>query len=740
MLQVLKILLATLFTGATAASLGFLLLQRLRLEFPGLEHRLYAFITGSALLSLLVFGLTAGGMANTWAFAALGGLAIAACGFKRAYRVSATGINQPTLPPFWRVLFIVSFIGYGSLYLMNALAPEISPDGSAYHLGLVAQYLRQHGFGRITTNMYANLTMGIEMLFLFAFAFGRHSAAAMVHFLFYLALPLLMLAFGKRAGVPAAGAAAGLLVMLSPVVGIDGSSAYIDVGMACILFALFCLLRTWDVQRNRALIIPIGLLAGFAYAAKLTAFIAVPYAVLFVAWKLWKSRQDFWRPMAMLVFCIALMIGPWVLKNAIIVGNPFSPFLNRYFPNPYVHISFEEIYSARLRNYDHIQSPLEIPLEAAVKGGTLQGILGPVFLLLPLGLFAVRTPLGRQLFLAGLVFSASYAGNIGTRFLIGGLPFLSFALALALANWRGMLSTVVIFHAIISWPSSVRLYCDPYAWRVDKFLWKPAFRVEKEEDYLASRSGGYLAAKLIEKHVPPDGKVFAFTGPAEAYCRRNLLIAYQAGFNNMVGDLLATGMIRDYQPIRAWKFAFPQQLLFGVRLVQTAVAPKGELWSVAELRVLEASGEVPRTGKWQLRASPNPWEVQMVFDNCPISRWSSWERARPGMMIEARFGEPKAVASVEVDLAPIQPSVSARLEGEVQPGHWVVLAAAPIVSEKPPPPSSRKKAIDDLKRLGITHLNVNAGDFLASDTRQNSESWGITLLGEVAGNRLYKLD
>jgi hypothetical protein len=36
--------------------------------------------------------------------------------------------------------------------------------------------------------MYAQLSQGIELLFLMAFSFGRHSAAALVHYAFLLAL------------------------------------------------------------------------------------------------------------------------------------------------------------------------------------------------------------------------------------------------------------------------------------------------------------------------------------------------------------------------------------------------------------------------------------------------------------------------------------------------------------------------------------------------------------------------
>lgn len=96
------------------------------------------------------------------------------------------------------------FTVYLAAYFTNAMTPERSPDGTAYHLGLVARYLREHGFRRITTNMYANLSQGVEMLHLFAFAFGRHSAAALVHFGFLATLPLAMLCYARRFAFPAA--------------------------------------------------------------------------------------------------------------------------------------------------------------------------------------------------------------------------------------------------------------------------------------------------------------------------------------------------------------------------------------------------------------------------------------------------------------------------------------------------------------------------------------------------------
>lgn len=110
------------------------------------------------------------------------------------------------------------------------MAPETSPDGVAYHLWLAQTYLQAHGFARLDT-FYAHMPQGLEMLFLFALAFGRNSSAALVHFAFLMILPLLMLSYGRRAGIVVAAAAAALFVFVSPVVGVDGTTSYNDVAM-----------------------------------------------------------------------------------------------------------------------------------------------------------------------------------------------------------------------------------------------------------------------------------------------------------------------------------------------------------------------------------------------------------------------------------------------------------------------------------------------------------------------------
>lgn len=738
MLEALSVLFGAVFTVAVCFCLGRLLLNALRLRFRRAEEYLFSFVAGSACLSLVVFGMATIHVARRGVFL-LFGAAVLATAILRGLHLP-TGERLPPLPRYWKPLFGTLFGVFAYLYFFTAMAPEVSPDGSSYHLGLVSRYLHARGFYHIATNMYAYLSQGTEMLFMYAFAFGRHSAAALVHFAFLVTLPLAMLAYARRFGFPVAGVVAALLVFLSPVVGFDGSAAYLDVAVACVLFVFFYLLRIWDEERTPALLILIGLLAGFAYAMKYTAFLALPYALGFIGWKLLRKKQRLVRPLAVVTACALLMILPWVAKNWISVQNPFAPFLNKYFPNPYVHITFEQEYRASLTHWGGVTDYRDIPLEATMRGGKLQGVLGPVFLLAPLALLALRRREGRHLLLATLIFGLTYPANIGTRFLIPCLPFLALAMGLAVENWRAVAPTLVVFHALTCWPSFLKLYCDPYNMRLDRIPVRAALRMVSEKDFLTARMWGYPAARMVEDMVPPESRILCNSAPPEAYTSRDILVGYEGARNQNLSDLLSAPLIPEWQPTRQLTFRFAPRSIRRLRVVQSG-SGSPESWSVNELRVFRGDTELPREPQWRLTACPNPWEVQMAFDGNPLTRWRSWQPLFSGMYLEVDFGRLENVDRVVIDATPDQHNVRLFLDGQGRSDYpWERLAWAPQVAQTPPLANARRLATSEIKWQGIEYVFVNKGDLMAEDIRKDPKYWGLTLVGTRNDSWLYRIE
>ena len=614
------------------------------------------------------------------------------------------------------------------LYLTNAMAPEASPDGAGYHLGLVARYLREHGFVRITDNLYAAMPAGVEMLFLFAFAFGRHSAAALVHFAFLLALVWQVFSYGRRRGFPVAGACAALVIFASPVVGIDGTSAYNDVAVAAIAFTLFHLLQIWDEARHPRLAAAIGLAAGFAFAAKYTAWPAVLYAVGFVALKNRKAVL----PVAA---CAALVMAPWLLKNWIYFQNPLAPFFNRQFPNPYIRAGFEDTYRKVLSMY-HLKSRWEIPLQATVYG-SLSGLLGPVFLLAPVGLLSLRRREGRQLWLAAAVFGANYFSNITTRFLIPPLPFVALAMMLALSAVPYLSVAVAVLSAVLSWPSIVPRYAHSDAWRLARIPWREALRLRPEERYLEAHLEQYRADRLIEQKTAPGSTVFSFVPVPEAYTSRHIRVEYQSAANQIAGKILWTAAAPEYVPTWRLRFQFPRQTLRAVRVVQTNRGD--DTWSIHEFRIYEGDRELPRAPAWRLTAQPYPWSIQDAFDNSLATFWLCGETLRPGQFVQVDFHGEQRADSVVLEAAPNQWAARLKLEGQDAVGHWQVLAAAPVPGDAPRPLGLRRAVTSELKRRGIDYLLVFDTDNGADDLRLNADLWGVRVVGDDKGMRLYQL-
>ena len=750
--EVMGILAGAFLSGATSLGLGLILFRRLGIQLERTESLSLAFVVGSACFSEIVFVLSSIHLAREGVFLAVALLAAVATAtnvtIPASRQFASSGAEAPRrlkpapqfapLPGRWKWFAVALFASFGVVYLVNAMAPEMSPDGAAYHLPFVTRYLRAHGFERISGDFYASLTQGVELLFLPAVSAGGYSSAALVHFLFLLDLPLLMVCYGRRFGFPIPAMAAAFLVFASPVVGLDGTSAYVDVAAATVLFALFYVMQIWDTTREANLFIVIGILAGFSYAAKYSAAIAIPYAVGFITWKLWRGRKPLLRPVLIIVALAAVFVLPWMLKDALLVGNPIAPFANHLFPNPYVHISFEREYQTYLRHY-HLANRLTAPWELAVKGERLQGFFGPVFLLAPLALLSLRRHAGRQTLLAAAVFALPWFLNIGSRFLIPALPPVALALALAFERPPFLLPAILVIHGFLSWYASPLRYFDRYAPRIAAAPLRAALRIETEDEYLSRSEPGYLVDRMIERQVPPGNRVFSFEPIPESWTTREIVSGQNAAENEVVADVLRTALVSRGLPMRPLDLRFSPTVLRRVRAIQTARIA-GEMWSVSEFQVLKGGNPLSPDRKWRIRANPNPWDVRLAFDRSLVTRWRSWEDAAPGMFLEVDFGEPESIDQVHLISHPDALSNHIHVLGMDARGEWHHLEADPLVEPARAMGDLREQAVHHLLARGIRYLLVTPGAFGANDFGENAAAWGIRLIGESEGARLYCLE
>ena len=750
-------------TLASAQLLGLLLLNVLldpdRTLVRDLERVVFGLAVGSACLSSLVFLLCVLQVAYLSSFLLLSAaIALAYLRWGRRGGRRLTLRWDPGLDRLSLWLFTGIALAYGGICLVYALAPETSGDGIAYHLGLVRRYYNDHGFSHITTSIYAFLSQGTEMLYLFAYSIGRHSAAKLVHFSLLAGTVLAILCFGRRIQQPRAGFVAALLYLCAPVVGVDAATSYNDCALAFFVFVTFYALFLWvDQPSGRALVL-LGILAGFCFAVKYTggtALLGVTFALVWHGWKTKRRWSLIVRDTALVGATAAVFIVPWLVKNAVIADNPVAPLFNSWFPNPHVTVSWERDYRDGLKHFsgfaanDNWQEYLTAPLEVTTWGGKVQSILGPVFLLFPVGLLGWRRPVGRAALLAAVLIGAPWFANVGVRFLIPALPLAALAMAIGLASLprRGAVwgsFGIVLAHALLSWPWLIASWHPDWIWRLEPPVpWRDALRLIPEEQHLEARIPTYRVARKIEAMASPGSRVLSLEQLPEAYMDTEVLVCYQAAPNERLFRALFTPQNQDFWPTRSLVVPLPNEPLAGFRIVQVNTHERAH-WSLSEVILRNGETEVQLSSGRKLQAQPMPWDAGYAFDGDRFSWWDSGEPLRRGMRIQVEWPEPLRATEAELIFPKEQHFSRLAFEAKTPGGGWKPVRVETIEREVPVSQEALQRwAGMELRRANIDFLvtDVAGGghNIVAPEIAKNPAAWGLREVFRDGSRRLYRV-
>lgn len=708
------------------------------------EGWLLSFALGAALLSSLVFGLCATGLfydASVWIVGI--GVALAWARWGRwtwSPRSEATASEDR----FWWLFLGVPAAIYGVVYAVHTLSPEVAYDAVGYHLGLVQRYYRNHGFVAIQTNMYAQLSQGAEMLYLFAYSLGRESAAKLVHLSFLVAGVGLLVAVARRYRAGLAGVFAAVIYFTCPVVIPDAASTYNDCALAFFMLAVFSALGVWWHHRELQLLWLLGALIGFCFAIKYTGVVALgaaTAAAIGIATRT-RSARAVIRGVAVIGVAAAIIGLPWLAKNATFVGNPLAPFYNDWFPNPHFSVEFETEYREAMRTYApqgqaRVDQLLSAPLDL-VRGERYQGSIGWIFLLAPVALLAWRTPLARAALAAALVCALPWLSNAGARFLLPSLPFVALAMGLALERLsiRPRMACVVallIAQCVTSWPAIREYWYHEDVWTVVGFPWRAALGFEHPKWHLARRLKYFLLADHLNKMDPRNTRVLTFCEVPEAYCGAELLVPYKSLENLDLAAAFLNPFDADRRPARSLYSALSGRPARGIRL-ETDRSDTRRSLIVSEVRLFSSGRIMPFDESWDVSVQPHPWHAARLFDRDPFTAWSSREPATPRMAIEVRFHEPRQVDGLEV----VHPNLSALSNSDLvvrsqsASGAWSILDTEPADVRRlaVSVDAARESATEMLRRHRITHVVLNLEpDFADSAAMQSIASdpkaWGL---------------
>jgi hypothetical protein len=692
--------------------LGIVCLRRLPVPWT------IALAVGAAAESTAVFALLTAHVGRRGVFIALAVACLLAYWFAGR---GAARLTEPLLEGADRLMLYLAgavLACYTVLYLVTAMAPELEPDAIAYHLGFTSEYVRLARFPH-RVGFYEMLPQGMEMLFVPAFAFGKHSAAKLVHFAFLLATVPLILQVGRRLQIPGgASLAAAALYFCAPVTGITGTSTYTDAGGVFFTLATFYLLLVWRDTRDIRYLAPAGITAGFCYAIKFPGGLVAVFALIFVVAV---ERRARWRPLALLAGMAALMAAPWALRSAIMTGDPFAPLFNRFFPNPYFHAAMEKDLAVALSSLNGVPW-WRVPYELIV-GGAFAGTMGPVFFLLPLGLLALGKRAGRLCWLAALLLAAPWLSNTGARFLMPALPF--FALVLVMPLPRAALWACVAIQAVGCWPAMYALYHPGFTWRLQRIPWSAAVRIEKDEDYLKRIiPDAYGVARMVQDHTRPGDRIFALVSAPGAYREREVLEFWHSARAEVWSETLRAAAAPKY-PLFDERVDFPPAALTGVRI--RAPQPSPLDWRIHEIRFYGGDSALPPSTQWELRAWPNAWELPLAFDENMATFWRTWGPIQAGSYVEVDFDKPLTLTAVVMTTPTAFFSLPFDFYGREADG-WHLLTNKPEVTPRPLG-NVRMSATRAIRSGGYSYILANNGNegngILGADMAAHELEWGL---------------
>lgn len=732
MKSVFYIVLGALVVIAGSGALGAMLLHALKLRLARAESLALSFLTGSALFSGLWMALGLGGFVYRGvAFGVSGALVLAAValGSFRIFRgepanEAGQGLTLPRLSGSAILGFVALCLPFLVLYTLYALHPEVSADGSYYHNGFLNQYANAHRIVPFPDNFYASLSQASELQALPGFLIGRHCVPGMVQLVYLLSATVLIVLLGSRMAEPKAGWVAGFLFVATPVVGYVATQALNDMAVTAVVLGVFyCLYRWWGSRVDRWLL-PAGLLAGLAYATKYSAVLAAVAFAAVMAWRWYRHRDLSWKWAAAGCLGVAVMVLPYLLRNWIWYDNPVAPFYNSWFPNPNFSSWAETEFRANQRTYGWLKSYWDVPWNVAVGGQKLQGIIGPIVFLLPLGILALRKPAARALLLAGCMCLLTYPANVGARFLIPALPYFFLLFAIVAVRWREALGAVLAMQAILCWPAIVRSYVEPNALILAPIpTMAQVTRQIPEEETLAFRLNTYYAARWLDRNLQSGERVFAYNVYVEAYSSAHACVVHASTHCFKLADVFSSAFDSSYRPNREWEFRFRRQPLRALRLLQTGSGQ--DRWNLREIQFYRGDTLVPMPTGTRLEASRNGEDLPYLFDGNLVTGWSPWEFMTPGQYVAMHFPEAVEVDRVAMRSTAAQSSAEMVLEMAGNSGDWQRLAGPAEGIENIAEPDLRKAATAELYRRGYRYLFAMRYEGYVESMQGDPAGWNV---------------
>lgn len=518
------------FLYAGAFGLGFVLLslalgRRLCLWLEAwagatlLERGTLAAALGAGALQVIPFALGVAGVLSTSNVRIACGIValLALPDMLAVLRRAQHCLKNIERPPSWLLLWAAAALPGLLFALLSALTPTIDPDGLGYHLTVPKRWLAMGSIGYLPTYPYSNTPMGVEMLFTLGMAFAGDAAAKLIHFALGIVAACALYAAALRLAGQVLAALAVSLLLFGPFgVGSLMGWAYVEAATAAALIGSALSWLLWYRQRELGWLRLAGLLAGVGVSFKMTAgLFPVALGALTIA-LLWREHRAQNRPigglwsllLALLPF-VVLPVLPWLVRSALVTGNPFFPMFAKLIPSR----DFTGQQSADFDQYNRYMV-WGVGAGQSWSLGLRKAMLAGVAAVLALaGAIVVRRQRSYPARATAVVVLMTVLIQLGAaglykRYWIPALAVLQLPMLLLLVPW---LSAAWVRAAVIGLTALTSLFCAKQVYSSVggdvSGLVKTSLGLESQEAFLRRQLPLLPLYELVNRQSPPDSGV-----------------------------------------------------------------------------------------------------------------------------------------------------------------------------------------------------------------------------------------
>ncbi|HQH17714.1 MAG TPA: phospholipid carrier-dependent glycosyltransferase [Smithella sp.] len=441
------------------------------------------------------------------------------------------------------ILLIVEFI-------LN-LTPPISRDALIHHLAIPKLWLKHGGFYETTWSVFSYYPMNVDLLYIIPLHFNQDFMAKFIHMGFGIGTALMIYNYLRNKINRTAGLL-GILVFLStPVVIRLSTQAYVDLGLAFFTTAaLLAFIRYRDSEFTQFKWLLLSSVAmGLALGTKYNALIAWFFLSVTIVFVYANETKEQWQAIkcGAIFFLVSLLIfSPWLIKNAILTGNPLYPLFQGVLnintvaskEGTYSIVSggaIRGIFQYREMMYgESFWDTLLIPLRYFFQGQDhshrfFDGVLNPVLIIFsPLAFMDKSFLRDKLLFISFSVFfvlAATFLDQTRIRYILPVVPILSILAVMGLmhavngnvnvSNYIKNFFSFTVLLIFVFLISQNFLYLKNYYQTINP--WNYVSGKESKDAFLNRHVGSYAVMQYINTHTPPDARIKLILVAGRAY-------------------------------------------------------------------------------------------------------------------------------------------------------------------------------------------------------------------------------